>query len=120
MKKFVPVFFFLLASIVDAAQQPKVSPDVWKKAKAEGTVAVLVGLVQSSPQVDRKEIKERQDAVLKELEGTKYKVRRRFEEIYVISLEVEPYGLDILENSVHVQQVERVQFFKTQPSSSMR
>jgi len=104
------------------AQESKVSPEVWEKAKTKGVVRVMVQLdVPWQPEgklskdevlKQRKAIAAAQDEVLAELAGTKHKVSARFEIIRFLSLEVGLDSLAVLDRSARVVRVTEVGVLK--------
>ena len=122
-------FFLCLLAVVGigciafgAAQQGKVPPDIWQKAREKGVVRVLVQLnVPTKPigtlskeelLAQREVITAAQDELLAELAGTKHRVGRLFENIPGLSLEVGPDALAVLERSARVVKVTEERVFK--------
>jgi hypothetical protein len=87
------------------AQQGKVPPEIWEKARVKGVVRVIVGLnmpwrpegklSQQDRLAQREAIAAVQSAVLAELAGTKHRVTRRFDNIPSFALEVGPDALAV-------------------------
>ncbi|HXG51349.1 MAG TPA: hypothetical protein VNN77_08105 [candidate division Zixibacteria bacterium] len=104
-----------LAWPVPPAAQEKLPPEVSAKAARDGTVVVLVGLKlpwkvetalgAAAVQKQRAEIGAAQEALLRDLRATEFKVIRRYEEIPAIALEIGPEGLAVLEESSLVANV---------------
>lgn len=107
---------------ISVAQQGKVRQELWEKVKAKGVVRVLVQLnVPTKPlgTLNKEEAVAQQNAisvaqneVLAELNQTKYKVGRLFENIPAIALEVGPDALTVLERSIRVTKVTEERVFK--------
>ncbi len=100
---------------IAVAQQGKVPPEVWEKAKTKGVVRVIVGLnVPWQPEgklsqqdrfAQRKAIAAAQDELLAELAGTKHRVTGRYRFTPGIGLEIGPDALKVLELSARVTEV---------------
>jgi hypothetical protein len=94
---------------IGIAQQSKVPPEVWQKAKTTGIVRVIVGLdVPWQPEGNlskdavlkqRQAITVAQDKLLAELRGTNQRVIGRFWSINALGLEVGPDALAVLDSS---------------------
>ncbi len=114
--------FVCLAAIVliawtgnTVAQQGKVPPEVWEKAKTKGVVRVIVELNLPTKPVgtlSKEEVLAQQQAIagaqnelLAELSGTKHRVTARFKYSPGLALEVGTDGLAVLERSAHVVKV---------------
>jgi hypothetical protein len=95
--------------------QEKLPQAIKDKAQSEGVVRITVQLAVSwkplkdlnSPDAKRQhqQIADAQDQLLKELDGTTFKVTHRFELLPAIGLEVNSSALPILEKSKTVQSV---------------
>jgi hypothetical protein len=86
-------------------KESKIHDSVRKMAKEKGMVEVIITLVQTGEDHDKKAIAKAQAALLAELKGTRHKVLGKSEMFYDIALEVGPYALDILKNSANVEYV---------------
>jgi subtilisin len=96
-------------------QKSKVHSEVWRKVQEKGVVSVIVELdmpwqpedklSKSEIAAQRKAIAETQKRLLAELAGTKHKLRSLAPLSPLLSLEVDPYALAILENSTLVLSV---------------
>lgn len=119
---FFTALIFGACTGVSPAQQPKVPPEMWEKAKAEGMVRVLVQLNVPTKSLDsldneqalaqRKMIATVQKELLAELTQTTHKVGRLLENIPVIALEAGVDALTVLERSNHVTKVTEERVFK--------
>jgi len=101
----VAVFFFELflagcSTAIGEVERP-VSAEILKRAETEGSVRVIVEL-----RVDRQEIRLAQDEVLRVLEGTGYRVTRRYTQIPFLGLEVSPKALRLLATSPSVLRIQ--------------
>ena len=122
-------FFLCLLAVVGigcvgfgAAQQGKIPPEVWQKAREKGVVRVLVQLdaptkpegklSKEAAQAQRKAVAGAQDELLAELAGTKHRVGQAFKNIPGLSLEVGLDALAVLERSAHVVKVTEERVFK--------
>ncbi len=81
--------------------EQKVPGEVLKSAEAEGSVRVVVEL-----NVGHQGIRAAQDELLHELEGTRHRVTRRYEQIPFLALEVSPEALQVLDTSSAVVRVQ--------------
>ena len=93
-------------------QKPKVHPEVWRKARENGVVNVIVRLnisVDSKYALsasDAARIRDAQRRLLAELSGTKHKVTKRVDSSLLIALDdVDSDALEVLENSSLVLRV---------------
>ena len=96
-------------------QKSKVHPAVWQKVQEKGVVSVIVELdmpwrsehklSKDEIPAQRKAIADAQKRLLAELAGTKHKLRSLAPLSPLLSLEVDPYALAILENSTLVLSV---------------
>ena len=102
--------------IIKQQKESKIHPDVKRKAQEDGVVRILIGLNLPFERIDSKlslaekqkqraQIASAQTALLKQLAGTKYKVVRKFEDIPVLGLEIEPKAIPILESSDLITEV---------------
>jgi len=78
-----------------------VSAEILKRAETEGSVRIIVEL-----RVDRQEIRVAQDEVLRVLEGTGYRVTRRYTQVPFLALEVSPEALRLLATSPAVLRIQ--------------
>lgn len=109
------VAFFLTAAWSTAQPIPKIPSDVIDWAAKHGTVLVLVGLKvpwqmerdlsEDEVQAQRAAIAAIQKELLAELQGTSYKVTRRYDEVPGIGLEVGADALAELARSANVTNV---------------
>jgi len=110
------------SGVVLAAAQKKISDRIWTKAKAQGTIELIVGLklpyrppgrlTAAERLAERKLIAEKQSALILELAGFKYTVLDQYDSLPIIFLELEPAALAILERSDLVTGVEENTFDK--------
>jgi hypothetical protein len=119
-KTFVGLAILLLLACarVGFSQQSKVPPEIWQKAKTKGMVQVMVqlnvpwqaegNLSKEAVLAQRKAIAAAQDKLLSELAGTQHSVRRRFDSVRGLSLDVGPDALAVLERSPRVVNVTEV------------
>ena len=122
-------YFLSLAAVIligwtgiGIAQQGKVPPELWEKAKTKGVVRVLVQLnvpwqpegklTKDAALAQRKAITAAQDELLAELAGTKHKGTGRPRFTPSIGLEVGPDTLAVLERSARVIRVTEVRVGK--------
>jgi subtilisin family serine protease len=111
-------------------QEPKIHPEVRRKAQEDGVVQVFVRLNLTTQidsdlnpeerKIQRARIAETQNALLKQLSGKKFKILRKFEDIPTIGLEIDPSAILILENSnlvkaVHVSKIRRYSLAQAVP-----
>jgi hypothetical protein len=113
----LPVLIIALALCpnVNAAQQSKVSQELWQKAQAIGIVGVIVDidmpvqperiLSQAAVMEQRQAIREAQNELVAELVGTKHEVGSRMTTVPTIALKVGPDALTVLERSERVKKV---------------
>ncbi len=97
------------------SQQGKVSSVIWEKARANGTVRVIVNLnipewaskrlSKEAEVAQRQKIADAQRLTLGELAGTRYKINRQFETVPGLAMEVGPDALAVLQRSPRVLHV---------------
>ena len=85
-----------------------VPPALFQKAAAQGSLPVIVRLrvTATSEDARRQAIRTVQEAVLREISGAPHRVRRRYETVPLMALEVSTDALRILELSRNVVAVE--------------
>jgi hypothetical protein len=93
--------------------EQKVSGEVLKRAEAEGSVRVVVEL-----NVGPQGIRAAQDELLHELEGTRHRVTRRYEQIPFLALEVSPAALQVLDTSSTVVRIQEDRLLLPQEGKS--